>query len=496
MPVKNSSVLQAAWLEGTWDFQQRIPNPDIEGYAKSVEKLFDPLNADLLNEFSRLLNGLIGTFVDSKLFENPLRELKKPATDAIYGNAVRYVAVKYLQAHSFDFNDQTLLKVERPEFVEWFYSINQERRYEFNWTRVELRKAFAQDGTGFEDLLQATFTQVFSSDNYDEMNVMINCFAEAETRLPGGCFKVYNAEPTTQSDARNLLVKLRAYAGRVKFPSMLYNHIPVPVHENPNTMVLWVTPEVKASLDVNALAELFHLEKAEVQYKIIEIPQFPIPNVFAALTSEDFIYARDTYYGLEPPFYNPGNLSYKYYLHHQQMIGVNPAAICILFTSDENAATSVPTITMTTTGAAFDPATGEIPIGGTLKLNPQLQGTVTDNDAGIAVEPNAFTTTIVATRTTGEGESATTEAVDLNSATYIDRQNVLHLQKTGVAVGDVITVTGVSTYVNPSGATDTYTATFTATVIAAEAKGAKECAVSEKPYIEYTDENEEVTASE
>lgn len=490
MAVKNSTILKACLVQGSDDFAQRVPNPSIEGYAETVKFLFDPLNARFFNEFTGLLNGIIGTFVESKLFENPLRVLKKPMVE--FGNTERHVAVKYLQAHAFNPNSETLLKVERPEFVEWFYSINQERRYEFSWTRIELRRAFAQDGYGFEDLLQATFTQAYSSDNYDEMNVMIHAFAEADARLGNGLFRyTLSAAPSDEATAKELLKGIRAIAGKMKFPTQLYNHIPVPVHENADTLVVWVTPEVNASIDVDALSAVFQLDRAEIKYRIIEIPEFPIPNVYAAITSEDFIYARDSYYGFEPPMYNPENLSFKYYLHHQQMVGVNPAANAVLFTTDE--ATNIPTVTVAPSGLAFDPATGNIEIGGTLKLNPELSGTVTANDVGIAVEPDSCLYTVVATRT---GEGDTTEAVELNSRTFVDNHNVLHLQKTGVEVGDVLTITGVSTYVNPSGATSVYTATFTATVVAATTQGAKECAVAEKPYIEYTDETEEVTASE
>ena len=63
-------------------------------------------------------------------------------------------------------------------------------------------------------------------------------------------------------------------------------------------------------------------------------------------------------------------------------------------------------------------------------------------------------------------------------------------------VGDVITVTATSTWVNPSGDTSSFSDTATATIIAPVAQGAKECAVSTDPYITYTDETEEATASE
>ena len=115
MSVLNSTVLERAWLSGSNDFQQRIPNPSITAYANVVANLFAPMNNDLFNEFCGLLNGLNATYVDIKRFENPLRNLKKPAQS--WGNSERHVAVKYLQAHAGRFDDETLLKVEKPEFV-------------------------------------------------------------------------------------------------------------------------------------------------------------------------------------------------------------------------------------------------------------------------------------------------------------------------------------------------------------------------------------------
>ena len=170
-------------LSGSNMFQQRIPNPSIASYAEVVNSLFAPMNNDLFNEFSGLLNGLIGTYVESKLFENPLAVLKKPASS--WGNSERHVAIKYLQAHAGRFDDETLLKVERPEFVEWFYSVTEPRRYEFSWSRQELARAFAADGYGYDDLLSGTITQMLSSANYDEMQIMLQMFAEADERTGG-----------------------------------------------------------------------------------------------------------------------------------------------------------------------------------------------------------------------------------------------------------------------------------------------------------------------
>lgn len=485
--VQNSTILSKAWIEGSNDFQQRIPNPDISGYAAAVQALFDPYNGDLLNGFSNLLVGFMGNYIESKLFENPLRELKKPAAE--FGNTERHVAVKYMKAHSYKLDDETLLRLEKPEFQEWFYSVNQHRRYEFSWSRYELNRVMSVgSGYGLDNLLAATLDQQRSSDNYDEMQVMINTFAMADKY-----YSLYRrnitAAPTTKELGQELLVKIRTDAGMMQFPSMRYNQIDVPVFESPRTLVLWVTPETDAYLDVMALAELFHVERAEVNFRKIIVPEFPIPNVYAALTSEDFIYARDVWYGIEPPFYNPANRTYKYYLFHDQMIGMNPAANCVLYTTDT--ATTIPTIKMAATGMTITPQAANVPLGGSIKLDLALTGSVTPTGTPVALEPDAATYTVAATHTGG----STTTPVTLNSRTRVTPDGVLHVQRGGnLAVGDKIVVTATTAYKNPSASGETnYTATFTGTVVAAEEETAKESFVETNSNLVYTPSGDDVT---
>ena len=397
----------------------------------------------------------MGTYIESKLFENPLRELKKPA--AQWGNTERHVAVKYLQAHTYRPTSETLLKVEKPEYVEWFYSVQTPRRYEFSWSKYELQRVFASDGYGFDDLLSATLSQMYSSDNYDEMNIMIQMFSEADERM-GGLFRWnLSAAPTDEATGKELLTGIRAAAGMMQFPSTKFNHIDVPVFENRDTLVLWVDPITRANLDVQTLSSVFQLDMANIQYRIVTIPEFPIPNVYAALTSEDFIYARDVWYGVEPPFYNPENMTYKYYLQHSEMIGVNPVANCVLFTTDVG--TSIPTISVTPSALTFTPDSGSVAPGGELQTKLAFTGTVSNDSEGlIGVEPDAATYVLAADR------SGT--AIPLNSRTYVDSYGVLHVQKTGLETGDTITITATATYVDPSGiTTSTFTDDFTATIL-------------------------------
>lgn len=446
MAIKNSTILEKAWLEGSNDFQQRIPNPSISGYQAAFDELFNPYNGQALNEFANLLVGLIGTYVESKKFENPLRELKKPATQ--WGDTERHIAVKYLKAHAPKLDDETLLKLEKPEFVEWFYKVNNNRRYEFSWNRFELERVFSNaDAYGYDELLTSTLTAQLNSDNYDEMVSMIQAFAVADNNDNYKLYRSQVQEPLDKTSGQELLAKIKTDAGMMKFPSTRYNYIDVPVFENSSSLILWVTPQVDASLDVFALAELFNVDRAEVNFRKIVIPEFPIPNVYAALTSEDFIFCRDVWYGIEPPFYNPANRTYKYYLYHDQIIGVNPLANCILYTYND---TETPTITVDITGletkqsayktSKVDGKWADVDLSDTFNLTGSVTGS---NEGNIQVKPQAVTYDVTcATR-------------ELNSRTYVTNDGILKIQSSAKS-GDVITVTATSTYINPTGTTNEY----------------------------------------
>ena len=149
----------------------------------------------------------------------------------------------------------------------------------------------------------------------------------------------------------------------------------------------------------------------------------------------------------------------KYYYWANALIGVNPAANCVLFTTDEG--TGIPTITQTVTGIEFSPDSGNIEPGETLQLYINLVGTLSADEGGtgiIAVEPDAALFSVSAVDGNGD-------AKQLNSRTYVDNYGILHCQKTDIEAGDVITVTATAAYINPSGATTTYTDDFTATVV-------------------------------
>lgn len=454
MAQNNQTILANAWIEGSNDFQQRIPDPTQAGVAATLDAIFAPMNNRYYNEFVDVLVNRIGmTYVHQQAFRNPLAAFKKEFM--YYGSTVQETFFKWVKAHSFDDASETLLKMQRPEAEVCYHSMNRQDRYAITVNREELRQASAEE-FGLNRYIAGIMDIPMNSDEYDEYQIMKNLIAFYENSW--GFFKVNTAEPTDEASAKALLKSIRTYSGKLRFPSSLYNaavvqDIPVFVN-NPSELVLLVTPEVQASLDVDALAVLFHVERAEVQSRIVVIDEFPIPGAYALLTTDEFFQCRDTLYE-NASFYNPETLGVKYYLHHWGVYSVSPFVPAILFTADESTTTPVITMAPSTLTITADHATGAdnpLASGEKVQLTATLNGTVTDNDAGIVVAPDS-----VIWRVSGLYQvEGGTETVDLGPSTYIDRLGVLHTSSKWPkrAVRVRIDVNAVSTYVNPSGETE------------------------------------------
>ena len=335
MPTLNDTILDSVRLLGSNDYLQRVPVASQVG-AKAAFDAIRQGPPQLYEEFTKLLNYVTAPYVEERTYRNPLRDLKKPmgptAGAHAFGGVERHVAAQWFRAHTIEAdNEAALLKYEAPEWEEWFYSVSPMRDYEFTWAFDHVARAFSEDGYGFSDLLNATIGAMISSDEYDELQIMVQSIAQADS-IGNGLYKhTISAIPTDQATSQELFAAIRNYAYKFRFPSRLYNMLPVPVFARDSELCVYCTPEIMANLDVFGLATLFDRSAAEIKYRIIVIPEFPVPNVHAMLTTEDFIYCRDFVYSLEAPFYNPANRTTKWFLHHQETIGANPYVPCVCF---------------------------------------------------------------------------------------------------------------------------------------------------------------------
>lgn len=453
MAQKNQTIVAKAWLAGTNDFQQRIPNPTQAGLRATMDALFDPMNKNYWNQFIDVLINRIGkTIVRGKRWENKLRAFKQD--NLMYGNTIQEIAPKWIQAHSYDDADETLLKLDRPEAAVWYHTINRQDRYDISIVDIELRRAFTEE-YGLNDFINKILEVPYNSDAYDEYLCMKELIAIYEDKW--GFFKEHVSEISDETTGKAFLKKARAYAEKLEFPSTLYNAKDVediPVFATQDELILITTPEVNASLDVDTLSAMFNLDKGELKYRTVIIDEFPIANAQALLTTKDWFVVHDAVYETTS-FYNPKTLGTNYYLHHHELISCSPFVPAILFTTEDG--TEVDTITQTVTGLTVSADKEYANPGDTVYVTTVLNGTITPETDGVIVAPDAVTYEMVAADSNGN-------PINLNGATKIDRFGKVKLQKSGLSDGDVITVKCTSTYLNPSGETTKYSGNVTITI--------------------------------
>lgn len=452
MAENNATILHKIWLNGTTDFQQRIPEPTQGNIDATMKALYDPMNKQYFNQFIDSLIMRVGeTTVHQQAYKNPLRVFK--GQKLMYGNSIQEIIPKWIRAHSYVDDAEDVFKMNRPDVATWYHSQNRRDRYDITINDSELRTAFT-DSYGLNKLVSAFLQTPINSDEYDEYRIMLNLIAYYENNW--GFYKHHlSAAPHDKATGDEFLTATRAYAGKLTFPNTIYNagHFDdVPVFVKPSELVLMITPDVQANIDVMTLAGVFQLDKADIKYRTILVDEFPIPNAVALLTTEDFFMCRDTEYTTTSA-YNGKTLATNYFLHHWGVYSVSPFVPAILFTTDEGTSTTVVTQTVTGMDATLETETPDK--GDTDAITVKLTGTLSStNYDGIKVAPDSATYETTVTRA----------GVAVNSpATRVDEYGILHVSKS-LEYGDVITVVVTSTYVNPSGATTEYTATVTATV--------------------------------
>ena len=461
MAQNNNTIMAKAWLAGTNDFQQRIPDPTQAGISATMSALFQPMNGQYFNQFMDILvNRIAYTYVRGQNYKNPLAVFKGNKIN--YGSTIQEIAPKWIKAHSYEDDAETLLKLHRPESEVWYHSQNRRDQYPISVNVDELRTAFT-DEYGLNNLVAQLMNTPNNADEYDEFNIMKNLIAEYETRW--GFYKYHLDDyPADDASGKAFLTALQTLGGKLQFPSSVYSGTDIPVFAQPSELVLLVTPEAQASLNVNTLAALFNVDLAKVSYRTVLIDEFPIPDAVALLTTEDFFVCHDTLYNTTS-FWNPQTLTTTYWLNHWGVYSVSPFVPAILFTTA--AGTVTPTIKQAVTGLTVTAEPGTVELGGSVRIVTKLDGTINpaDSDADVLVRPDACIYNVSAETPAG-ADPATKPAkpVQLNARTRVDNYGVLHVQKTGLKPGDVITVTATSTYVNPSGATVPYTGTATVTI--------------------------------
>lgn len=335
--VNNKRLVNTIRKNASPFYQDRVP----EATQTQAQDTLDAIMVDerLRNEFVDALVNQIGRIeVRNISWNNPLGIFKTGFL--AFGDTIESVQIGLLKAHAYDtakdYGERDIWGRELPEIQSRFHKINRQEWYKITINDALLRRAFLTD-TGLSDFITKLMATPTNSDEVDEFVQMADLFRQYYRR--GGFFIKNVADFATdvpKADVDDFLVTVRALTDTVQFPSVNYNSAHMPVFARPEDLVLFITPEAKAKMDVVGLAAAFNIDKAEAHERIITIPAeyVNIPGFQAALVSVDFFVVADTLLENRSAD-NPAGLYRNYFFHHHQIISMSPFATAVLFSSTD-----------------------------------------------------------------------------------------------------------------------------------------------------------------
>ena len=298
--MNNEQIIKAVSQELTSDISEQI-----EGKS-SVELLnvFDDY-PNVKNAFiNTLTNKVAKSVIFSKIYSNPLKELKKGKVE--YGESIEELFVQMAMAKNFGENwedsnspEADLIRKLKPKVTAMYITVNFDKKYKTTVMDKQLRKAFVNE-YGLSNLVMQIVASITSQAEYQEFlatkGVMLNLVAECKN-------KSLDAEHKTESDAslpigtvvkqtpyirqattaKDLVQGIREEVGNMKFPSNKYNLAKELNWVNPEDLVLMTTPSVSADIDVNVLASAFNVSSTDVTTRTILVDEMP-KGIFKSTT--------------------------------------------------------------------------------------------------------------------------------------------------------------------------------------------------------------------
>lgn len=436
-------------------FQVRIPSVTQGNIRNAVDTMRNfPY---LRDEFTGvLIQRLIGLYVQHADWDDPLKLIGSPRTLKRYGSTYEQAAVGLVEARTRNFNkeylgDDVYGRYSLPT-ASVFHPLTFDHYYPVTIPEDALLTAF--DGeSGMADYIAEIMNAPILSDRNDMYLMKAQTFAEYARK--GGFYRVHTAdvgaEGSTEADAKNLLRLIQQTANELKASPMSamprYNAMGWVTPWRDSEAILFATPQVIAALNVEALAAAFNIDKANVPYRIIPIPEdmFGIGGaagkVQAVLTTEDFFFCWDELLETTSSPVNPIDGTRNIFYKHRGSITPNPFANAVLFWTGEgsNESVTLPD-TLTTRAPEF---TLRVMKYGQLSATPQnvLRGDLVQVESKItSTNGNAASFQPIGIKYKVEGATS--------QFTSIDNGGILRCGLDETA--ETLEVTAQATYINPA----------------------------------------------
>lgn len=302
-------------------YQERVPEATKANLEEIRYAMLGDDNIVVANEFmSTILNKLAKTVIISKMFENPLKALKKGKKPL--GDSIEEVYTNFLKGSAYNNAAEDLFKRTLPDTKTVYHRMNRQDMYEITVNRSELSKAF-KTWDNLETYIKSIIERLYSSAELDEFLHMKQLLKSAEEQK--AMVVVETDDPLlSKENGEEFIKSVKTVSGLMTFPRTEFNGyltaqstdtVPITTFTRKSEQVLILDTATDVSLDIDVLAKVFNMSVAEFNdTKKIVIDSFADPDTRAVLVDEAFFQIYDDLFTITS-FPNPKSLYDNYYLH-------------------------------------------------------------------------------------------------------------------------------------------------------------------------------------
>ena len=340
MSVKNGSI-----------YHQYVPVvTDSTTIGEFGAPIIDSQNLNVLNDFIGLLKKVVYTAVYSKTFNNPLASLEGERMPL--GQFIEDVYVNPAKARGFDVNDFAgLLQKYEAQVAVSYLSVNSDLQYCVTITREKVRNAFTS-WDNLEALITGMINSLYNGAYITRYN-QTKGLALAAFEKGAVKYEVIT-NPTTDATAKALVRKMRADYSKMQIPSTAYNAwadvkgegaFALKTWSDPEDIVVLISADVEALVDVEVLAAAFNMSKADFLGRVIVVDDFSQyaddgtvavdgSMIKAMICDRSWFKIKTQDFAMDE-FYNANNRTWQYYLNDVRMVNYSLFANAKIYTTAE-----------------------------------------------------------------------------------------------------------------------------------------------------------------
>ena len=251
-------------------YMNTLPSASEDNIQTISNILFNDAYQPMLNDFvTNLVNRIGLTIIRNKSFNNPLAIFKKGSVPL--GTDIQDLYENPAVAEQYEMSNTAmakLLTITDPDTHVAYYRRNRQDLYTKTISRENLQGAFVSWDT-FENYISSITTSLYSGNYIDEFKLTKDLIDGAYDN--GKIITETVSAVTNEATAKAFVKKARALYNKMKFPSTSYNAYSkfsgskgtVTTWTDEDRVVLIVTSDVMAEVDVEVLARAFNIENSK-----------------------------------------------------------------------------------------------------------------------------------------------------------------------------------------------------------------------------------------